>query len=154
MKLTCVMATILSVSCTFSTEPNVMRNTREVVHPNGLSVRLPDSLTTSETDDGFLIVPPGDANAYSRYPLEINVTLHRGEEQPDGSWAEQRRIESRVVHYRVEENEGGSGGSEYGLYAWESVPGGYIKYQQWAQAEMSRPDFKLAWQVIEGTRIK
>jgi hypothetical protein len=52
-----------------------------------------------------------------------------------------RAVDETVkVSYRVEKaGEGGSGGAEYALSAWEECPGGYISYEQTEQSEDGRP---------------
>ncbi|MBC7932669.1 MAG: hypothetical protein H7Z38_19075 [Rubrivivax sp.] len=123
---------------------------KEVAHPNGLVLRLPEELTVDRTADGFSIVPPS-----SRGMSEMTVSLHTGEQQPPGDWPREQQIGTRRVRYRSDRSEGGgSGGDRYEMTAWETTAGKYIIYRQGDHAEFGEPAFDLFWMIVENTRTQ
>jgi len=121
------------------------------VHPNGLSLTLPEvldgrSFLVDRTATGFSV---RHAGSY-RLVDSLIVDLRPGA-GPPGALPRARTIGGRKIHYAVAESEGtaGSGGPEYELSAWERARAGYIVYAAREQTEWD-PDFSLAWTVIEG----
>lgn len=136
---------LLAVMLSVCTMPE---STSRIVHPNGLSLALPASLSAEQRPEGFRIDAPAARN--SRAPLEITVSVHPGAEKPDGAWPSTRSVGGRRFSYRVDQDEGGSGGDFFLLSAWTPFPGGYVLVRQEAQAEPpATPDFAQAWSVME-----
>jgi hypothetical protein len=80
------------------------------------------------------------------------VDYHPDVATPPGDWPKTRSLRGTRVHFRVDEDEGGSAGPGFTLRAWEPTPaGGHIFYRSTDQGAFG-PDFGLAWDVIEGTR--
>lgn len=131
-------------------------NTREYVHKNGLTIRLPENFFARDVDEGFIVEPAADSNKSVRYPVQVHVILKKDEKTP-GSYAysRQKAIGSRTIKYSIDKNEGGgSGGAEYNLTAYESTAKGILYYSQTEQSEDSEPQFKLCWTVMENTSLK
>jgi hypothetical protein len=129
---------------------NENENTIEVAHPNGLSLRLPESVSVEQTFNGFFIIPRKAKEL--RTPFEIEVSLH-ADERPEGEWPEMRQIKGDTVYYRIDRIGGGSGGDIYVLNAWKAYPTGYVLLRHYEQGEdILTPDFALGWIVISSTR--
>ena len=125
--------------------------TTRIVHPNGLSLDLPASLSARQVADGFLTGPPGGEDR--RSPVQASVHRRTGPVPPPGDWPEARRVGDRLIHYRVQEEAGGSGGPESALSAWTPYPGGFVQVEQVSQAEgPASPDHSLAWKVLAALR--
>jgi hypothetical protein len=149
--LTCTIAIL--AACSVAEIQSVEDTWVRYVHQNGLSLCLPDSLTVEKRANGFSIYIKETKEQY-RLPLEVNVSLQAGEIEPQAHWLQSWPLFSSLfnnVHYRVEEEEGGSGGVGYRLTAWQKQGDGYIVYQQVTQADGTSPDFSLAWQVIKAS---
>jgi hypothetical protein len=117
-------------------------------HPNGITLMLPRYLVADPTSTGFLVSTP--QSRFLRIPEEVSVDLRADAREPKGEWPSTRDFDERVIYFRVDMEEGGSGGSTYILSAWETTQDGYIEVKQHTQAEgLSSPDFSLAWKVIE-----
>lgn len=118
--------------------------TVEHVHANGLTLRLPASLSVREVQDGFTVDPtPGR----TRHSPAVTITRRTGD-HPAGAW-EPRVVAGRACSYRRQHGSGGSGGSELKLDAWCPYPGGHVEIAQVSQAEWpATPDDSLAWQVM------
>lgn len=127
------------------TEPKI----KEIAHPNGLMLRLPEELVAKQMPDGFLIEPPS-----IRGLSYASVTFLSQQSPPEGDWSRQRQIGSRAIYYRVEETEGGMGGKEYELKAWELYPKGIVLYEQSEQSKSAVSEQAFAWYIIENTSLK
>lgn len=146
----CVTAAACSSHVQRGVNPYANSRMKEVTHPNGLALRLPEELTVVRTADGFSIAPPS-----SRGMSEMTVSLHLSEQPPPGDWPRQQQIETRRVRYRIDRTEGsGSGGDQYEMTAWEATPGKYTLYRQGDHAEFGEPAFDLFWMIVENTRIQ
>ena len=137
-----------------ATTPSPEENAREYVHKNGLTIELPEKFSVEETSEGFIIEPAGGANRNVRYPIEAQVILKKDEIPPSREYAEQKTIGNRTIKYRINQNEGGSGGAEYNLTANEQIGDSVIYYSQSEQSEDVAPHFKLCWTIIENTSLK
>jgi hypothetical protein len=124
-------------------------------HPNGLLICFPSYLkhtgkiTFTQTDLGFTIATefPG------RYPTTITVELRKNQEPPKGDWPEQTYINKQLVHYRIDELGGGSGGTEYELTAWQQFSDSYLVLKLQTQHEFN-PDFSLGFKLLASTKLK
>jgi hypothetical protein len=128
------------------------QRTKEVIHSNGLKVRLAESLNVEELPDGFKIMPQGSESR--RYPVQVLVRLYSGQQKPEGEWPKERQIGSRIIKYRESKSEaGGASGDQLilTLEAWESNPAGHIFYIY--TSPDSEQDVSLGWRIIENTVI-
>lgn len=132
------------------------------LHPRGIVLTLPDSITLArrdrlvieERDSGFAVF--AEASMHRRFPIVATVERHRDRDRPAeaASWTDERTIGHRRIAYGVVAAEGGSGGTQYELHAWEPCAGGYLEYEQVEISEWSSaPEFELAWLVIEGSGV-
>lgn len=110
---------------------------------------LPEKLAAKQMPNGFLIEPPS-----VRGLSYASVSFLSQQQPPEGDWSRQRQIGSRTIHYRLEETEGGMGGKEYELRAWERYPKGIVVYEQSEQSKSDVPEHAFAWYVIENTGLK
>jgi hypothetical protein len=120
-------------------------------HPNGLQLRVNESVyRIARTEDGF-VVEPASGNEHRRDPLTISIRLRP--EPPDTAAVRTRRLAAgRIVRYSVShDEEGGSGGVDYRLAAFERAGTSWIHYWQRKQSEYGEPSFEL-WKVAEGVR--
>lgn len=137
-----LVSSLLLPACSMKSEP-----TTRLVHPNGLMLELPASLDAQQRLDGFLVTPPGARER--RSPQQVSITRHLGAARPPGAWPEQKRVAGRAFSYRVEQNEGGSGGEAHVLTAWTPYPGGYVQVEQTVQSEWpATADHGFAWEVM------
>ena len=121
-------------------------------HPNGISLTLSQGWLADETSNGFRVSTHDSTQR--RIPEEVAVSLLQGQPQPHGKWPNTRSIDQRLLHYRVDTAQGGSGGSTYIFTAWESTGSGHVIIQQHTQAEApAKPNFELAWSVIENMQV-
>lgn len=145
-----VWGAMLALSlCACAQGGNHSERLKTETHRNGLVINIADTLKVEQTEGGFHIYPPNGLDR--RSPVEATAELHAGEPAPPGEWPEEKRVGERTVHYRIDESDGGSGGREYDMQAWEPYPGGYILYRERIQSE-GKPDFELLWGLVEGTR--
>ncbi|WP_437947432.1 Tsi3 family protein [Sorangium sp. So ce296] len=124
-----------------------------VTHPNGLSLSISPALVVRERPTGFVVSTPDSASR--RVPVAVELSLRAGPSpaSTEGPWPESRDVAGRKVFYRIEESEGGSGGSSYTLRAWARHGSGHVLVEQIAQAEPpAKPEFSLAWTILEGLR--
>lgn len=131
------------------------RQLKQVRHANGLTLNVAESLPITETSSGFLIIPSETRDR--RYSIQATVNLRPGVARPEGEWAKERRVEERVIHYRVDEGEaGGASGDEieYTLKAWEEYRGGHISYEQVLPDSLYEHGFDLCWHIIDGASVQ
>jgi hypothetical protein len=124
---------------------------------NGLRLSLPGSLplegepkrlTVMESVTGFKVTL--GAESRRRVKLEAGVSFCPAEEPP-GNWPFERDVNGRRIHYRIDQAEGGNGGSQFDLHAWEPCTDGHLEYAQGdITEEAEEPDFSLVWHVIAG----
>jgi hypothetical protein len=62
--------------------------------------------------------------------------------------------DKRKIKYRINQNEGGSGGAEYNLTAHEQIGSSVVYYSQSEQSKDALPQFNLAWTIIENAALK
>jgi hypothetical protein len=123
-------------------------------HPSGLEIELPEGVyEVEETATGFRIRPKGAAQM--RSPFLIHVKRATGA-RPNGAWPQSRRLRERDFRYRVDDSkEGGSGGEEHLLQAWESQADAHLMLEQMVQVEFPmRPDFTDGWAILAFARLR
>ena len=128
---------------------------------NGLRLSLPESLpldgvphrlTVKQTSGGFQVTL-GEASI-RRVAIVAGVALREGATAP-GAWPGEREVSGRRIHYRIDREEGGSGGSQVDFHAWEACAHGHLEYAQGdVVEEPGEPDFSLVWRVIAGTEAR
>jgi hypothetical protein len=124
-----------------------------VSHPNGLVLELPQGLYLVETTAaGFRIRPKGAQRM--RSPFEIRIEVG-GESPPDGDWPQRRELRGHQVRFRLETHEGGSGGTEHVLHAWQTSGEAVLTLQQRVQFEgPGRPEFRDGWAVLATAHLQ
>lgn len=130
-----------------------MQNAKEVRHPNGLTVKVPEGFAAKQTDDGLVIEPEGDKNSQVRRPVAVYVSVIKGKGVPEGATLRTKALRGKEVRYLIDKSEGGSGGETYSLEAYEARPDGYIEYTQTTQSEYGEPDFATCWSIVESTKV-
>jgi len=131
---------------------------KELVHPNGLRLRIAEGLPVEQDSDSFSIEPQDEAEKRVRGSARVYVGFRTGQtppllgEPPANDFPLEQRLGERIIHYReTGEDSGGSGGKDYEFVAWEAVADGYIFYDKGYQQKYGQKDFRLCWHVIEGT---
>jgi len=138
-------ATAISCRPTHETEKSAARQT--ITHPNGIVLRIGETLTASQTQAGYIIKPKDPSP--TRFPLAIEVRLEDGPE-PSGQ-SKSLVVDGTKINYRIvrESGDAGAGGSEYTVTAWRPCLGKQILAIQRMQAEMEQElDFQKAFQII------
>lgn len=143
-----------AIGCMTNSPQNAQTNMRELTHPNGLSVKLDEKYSARQTDQGFIIEPADGSNQNVRVPVEINVSLVQNIPDQNDNALKTKEFGSRKINYKIEKNEGGSGGELYEFKGFEKVSGGIIEYSQTEQSKYSEPDFQTLWKTIENTSLK
>ena len=126
---------------------------------NGLRLSLPGSLPldgapqrpkVTESPAGFKVALGEESRR--RVKTEASVVFREAAEPP-GSWPNERDVNGRRIRYRIDRAEGGSGGTQIDLHAWEPCTNGHLEYEQCdVIEEPGEPDFSLVWSVIAGTQ--
>lgn len=147
-------AVFATVGCITAPKQAAQENVRDFIHPNGLIVKLNEDFSAKEVDNGFIVEPTNVSNENVRFPVEIKISLHEEEEIPANDLMKQKDIANWKIIYQIEKDNDGSGGEMYSFGGYEKVSGGYIKYEQTIQSELSEPDFQTLWKIIENTRLK
>ncbi|HBP5360995.1 TPA: hypothetical protein L6B08_05030 [Pseudomonas aeruginosa] len=120
---------------------------KPLVHPNGLVVERPVGFDARRTTDGFRFDEGGDL----RNPRRLE--LGREDTAPRAGLAS-RRLDSGEARYAIEEDAGGSAGSEYHLWAAKPAGGQWIVVSASEQSEDGEPAFALAWALLERARLQ
>jgi hypothetical protein len=115
-------------------------------HENTLQLQKAENWLVRKTDNGFSVSTKDSRN--SRIPEQVSVWLLPPSTNVQGEWPSRKTINEHEVFYRVDKNAGGSAGPGYQLSARYTSDKGTVLLSQYTQSE-SKPDFNLAWQVIE-----
>jgi hypothetical protein len=136
-------------------QPPAESAARELEHPSGLVVGVPERFEAKRTEDGFVVEPSGNENVRVRYPVIASVSLlSASAPEGEGSGLETKSVGRKKVDYRVRRSGGGSGGEVYTLTVFERVAGGQIRYTQAMQSKGGEPGFALCWKLVGSTRYK
>lgn len=137
-----VLAVIVLQACSMHEDPTI-----DYIHSNGLTLKLPATLSAHQLADGFVVQLA--ASLQERTPQQVFVTLQQSASMPAGERLERKIVSGRLVLFRFDHEEGGSGGASHKLTAWRPYADGYVLTVQVAQAEWpSAPDHSLAWMVM------
>ena len=132
-------------------DPNLQVQSTPHAHPNGLHLLVPESAyRVIRTAEGF-VAEPALGNENRRDPLVVSIRLRA--EPPDSASVRKRHLAAgRTLRYSVTQDEdGGSGGVDYTLLAFEQVGTYWIHYRQRKQSEYGEPNFEL-WEIADGVR--
>lgn len=131
-----------------------MPNAKRVVHPNGLTLLVPQNYIADRQSSGFMIRPKNGKDY--RYPTSIDVTIVNGKDYPKSKLNSTTKIAGRTIDYaeEVNEDQGASGAPDYSVSAYETTKKGVIKYEQSKQSENGPPDLTLLWPVIANTQLR
>ncbi len=135
---------LLAAACK---EDKVMTFEEDLTHRNGLMTTLPVGFTHVLNREGFVLTEAGNL----RSPRVISVAL--ANKDPKLSGAEMRELDSGQVYFTVEELSSGSGGTEYRLDLVQPVGTHFVVLTAIEQREIGRPDFAVAWEVLNRTRV-
>ncbi len=146
---------LLFAACDFvkENEHSIMQITKQVQHPNGLIVGVPQGFTAQQTDNGYIIEPEGSSNSRVRRPIAVYISLTKTASALQDSSLQTKSVAGKEIRYHVDKSEGGSGGETYTLEAYEIVPNGQIEYSQATQSKYEEPDFALSWSIIQATKL-
>lgn len=135
-------------------ESFVIQNAKQINHPNGLNIKIPENYSARQTENGFVVELANNENQNLRHPILIYITLVSDDDLKSKNDVKTKSFESKTVSYLTEKSVGGSGGETYSLRVSEKTFGGYIEYAQTTQSEYSEPDFKILWAIVENTLLK
>jgi hypothetical protein len=148
--LLCCSLALLLASCSLSRDRRRDAvGIKQVVHPSGLSVTVPESLFVEEIPQGFIVSPPGPKDF--RTPQEVTLILEPQRKLPENRWIDTCSVNGRRVYYRIDDDSYDGAGEIYTFSAWIPVGCGYLMLRQvepgiWPAV----PKFDLAWTVIAG----
>jgi hypothetical protein len=146
------LVTLLAGSCC-SRQPDVAVHATGAMnvlrHPSGLALRVPEgSFDVKQTAAGFRLLPVGSAQR--RTATEVTVDLRTGQ-APEGSFPQTRKLRGRIFRYRVDVEEGGSGGDEHVLRAFSEAGAQHVWIEEGQTIEPpAKADFAAAWQIADG----
>ncbi len=152
--LLCCSLALLLASCSLSREPGRGGGkTKQVIHPNGLSVTVPETLFVEEIPQGFIVSPPGPKDF--RVPQEVTVLFDRWGSPPQTRWIDTCSVNGHKIYYRIDDDSRSSAEQQYTFRAWMPIGrGGWLMLRQvdygpWPTV----PGFDLAWTVIAGMEV-
>lgn len=152
MRLFITLALAIMILTACSSKQDSISEHMKKEHPNGITLMLSENWSADQTSNGFRVSTR--ESQFARIPEEVSVSLNSIDQKPEGEWLLTRNFNERLIHYRIDMKEGGSGGSIYILTAWEKIHNGYIRVEQYTQVEgHSSPDFSLAWKVFAGIEL-
>jgi hypothetical protein len=123
----------------------------DYIHSNGLTLKLPADLVVHNLGEGFAVQIA--ASLQERIPKQVLITKRQSESPPAGRWSEKKSATGRLFFFRLDREEGGSGGVRHTLTAWCPYADGYVWIVQAVQAEWpAPPDHALAWMVMDAIR--
>lgn len=159
MRRACVIALAVALAGAQESHKQPVKMMTITHSSNGLRLSLPESLlldgasqrpAVTESAAGFKVAL--GAELRRRVKTEASIVL-RTEAQPPGAWPSEHDVSGRRILYRIDRAEGGSGGTQIDLHAWEQCTDGYLEYAQGdVVEEPGEPDFSLVWSVIAGTQ--
>lgn len=122
---------------------------KQVVHPSGLSVTVPETLFVEEIPLGFIVSPPGPKDF--RTPQEVSVVFEQEDSPPQERWIDTCSVNGRRVYYRIDDVSPEGAGERYTFNAWMPAGCGYLRLHQAERGIWPAvPGFDLAWTVIAG----
>ncbi|MDU7519926.1 MAG: Tsi3 family protein [Roseomonas mucosa] len=122
----------------------------EIVGDRVLSVPVPEGLGAVPAPRGLLLRPPEDR----RSPYDVTVTIEPAA-APPAALPRLRRDGGTLARYRLDREEGGSGGAEVTLTAERPCDGAALRLVLRAQAEIpSTAMLEPAWAVLRGAECR
>lgn len=119
---------------------------RILAHDRGFAIEVGDQAAVEAIDDGFRILPEGQAMVRSPPMVEIRLL---DADTPLPPLDDTRTIAGVPIAYGVETVTEGSGGTEYTLTARRDLCGGILQLTQWEQHEFGgTPDFEAGWGLL------
>ncbi|HDP4847304.1 TPA: hypothetical protein P6R15_004468 [Pseudomonas aeruginosa] len=139
-----ILASLALLACTAESGVDFDKT---LTHPNGLVVERPVGFDARRSAEGFRF----DEGGKLRNPRQLEVQRRDAPPPPDLA---SRRLGDGEARYKVEEDDGGSAGSEYRL--WTAKPAGarWIVVSASEQSEDGEPTFALAWALLERARLQ
>ncbi|WP_208349047.1 Tsi3 family protein [Pseudaestuariivita rosea] len=114
-----------------------------VVHQNGLIVPVPEGFNIEKQPNGFRFVEAGQL----RTPRQVTVSYVAS--QPVGVFDHHRHLRYATAFYSVDHHLGGSAGRIFDFRAMKPDRKGWVVIAATDQTEWVRPDFDLAWQMLD-----
>ena len=147
LRLLCLL--LLQGGCAWNLGGDAAEKMRSIAHPGGLALVVPESLDVKEEEHGFLISSPISNDR--REGASVTVRLRGPAWSLTAEYLQSTRVAGHPVYYRIDEEHGLTGESEYRFTAWVPSGEGYIEL---SQVEPNRwpdlPEFELAWTIITG----
>lgn len=128
-----ILASLALLACTAESGVDFDKT---LTHPNGLVVERPVGFDARRSAEGFRF----DEGGKLRNPRQLEVQRQDAPPSPDLA---SRRLGDGEARYKVEEDDGGSAGSEYRLWAAKPAGARWIVISASEQSEDGEPTF--AW---------
>ncbi len=143
----CMFCLSCAIGSTSRENPYAKTKMKEIEHPNGLIILIPEVANNNQTANGFSIIPPP-----SRGMSEMSIDLNRNQSSLARSEIKEKTIDGRFIKYQIEKNEGeGSSGDSYAITAEEKIENGRLIYHQRDLSKLSEPSFDFFWLIVEQT---
>lgn len=139
-----ILASLALLACTAESGVDFDKT---LTHPNGLVVERPVGFDARRSAEGFRF----DEGGKLRNPRQLEVQRQDAPPPPDLA---SRRLGDGEARYKVEEDDGGSAGSEYRLWAAKPAGARWIVVSASEQSEDGEPTFALAWALLERARLQ
>ena len=139
-----ILASLALLACTAESGVDFDKT---LTHPNGLVVERPVGFDARRSAEGFRF----DEGGKLRNPRQLEVQRRDAPPPPDLA---SRRLGDGEARYKVEEDDGGSAGSEYRLWAAKPAGARWIVVSASEQSEDGEPTFALAWALLERARLQ
>jgi hypothetical protein len=141
-----LFASLALLACSGESEEAATWFDGYVNHPNGLVVSRPIGFDEQLTSNGFRF----DESGLLRTPWRLSV--ERWDIAPEAGLP-QKRLGDAKAYYRISESDGGSGGSEFELWAAKPDGAHWIVVIGKVQGE-GEPSYKLAWELLKRARLE
>ncbi|MBS7813090.1 Tsi3 family protein [Roseococcus pinisoli] len=125
-----------------------------------VELRVGDQLLTALVPQGWLGVPTPQGLLFrregpARRTVESLSLTYGANAEPAGAFPARRSLGERMVRYRLDREEGGSGGDEFDLAAWLPCGTGHLLLRFSTQAESpADPALEVAWALLAGAACR
>jgi hypothetical protein len=133
---------LLCVALSFCSAGMAAASGEPLAHANGLVIQPPAGFAPARTERGFHLEESGSL----RNPRRIDIELSSVSPAPGLA---RKRWGSEQMVYRIDQSEGGSGGTEYRLWAAKSSEPYWIVVTATVQHEGGAPAFTETWNLLE-----
>ncbi len=138
-----ILASLALLACTAESGVDFDKT---LTHPNGLVVERPSASTRGAAPRASASTKAASCATHANWRSSAGTRR-----PPDLA---SRRLGDGEARYKVEEDDGGSAGSEYRLWAAKPAGARWIVVSASEQSEDGEPTFALAWALLERARLQ